>query len=219
MLGYFRMHPAIYWVAGVVCFGGAYVFYQDTLSENEANAAALAGPTPAEVALESFDRAKDANAAGEVVITGVLDVSAIYTLKQTKNGREKGKQWIAPLRPLESADDPSIHAVVFEGTGEDPIEKILTDQGQAGVTEFGPMVRVHGVLTKPSSSLREQVADAFGDEKLTVADDVIYIDPFMASREQELKQQDPMGAPIVAGGLGGVLILYGFLRMAFRRRN
>ncbi|MEM9725368.1 MAG: hypothetical protein AAF909_07890 [Pseudomonadota bacterium] len=214
---FFRLHPVLYWIAAVAVIGLGVFSYFDTLQDNERRAAALADGAPAPVRLSEFDPAAHGNAAGEVTIIAAIEADAMYTLTEEKNGRETDRNWTAPLRTaIASGDRSVIRAAIFERgddiSNDQLAEWIIANSG------YGPIVQLNGVLRTLTSKDREQVENAFAEQNLTLAEDAIFIDPFLLPREQELASRDPMTFPIVAGVVSVLLFLYGFFRRWMRRR-
>ena len=86
MFFWFRLHPIIYWLAGVAIIGFAIFMHSDSLQRNEARSAALKGDPPTAKPIEAFNQDRDSNTAKEAVIIAVLEASAIYTLTDDFEG-------------------------------------------------------------------------------------------------------------------------------------
>lgn len=222
MTFFFRLHPAVYWAAGLAIAAlGAFVYF-DILEENAANAIALGLEPPQAVVLQEFDPAEHANAAKEVVLIAELEPGARFSLTKERSGVVTDRNWTAPLRDAVKegsggSPDANIRAAIYESDGDVPEDRLQA--WVIGNGPNGPLLRLHGVLTRPSSSQREQIAIAFAERGLTLAEDAIFIDPFLKPREIELAQKDPTGASVFIAGAGGLVFLYGFLRSWLRRRS
>ena len=150
----FRLHPVIYWIAGLLMIALAAIVYLSMLEDNARHfAEALAGDPPAAVRLEDFDKAVHANAAKEVVILAAVETAAMYTMSRETFGVEI-KRWVAPLRPAASGlDATEIRAALFERDGAAPAETL--SRWFVAENEGRPVARLHGVLKTVSGGRRQ----------------------------------------------------------------
>lgn len=217
-MSFFKMHPLIYWIGGLLIIALAGFVYIKETDANAAKNAALAEDPPTLVAVETFDPALNSNDAKEAVVRGEIGLDAAYLLTMEKDGKVKETQWVAPLRAAEGGGDrKTITHGVLETSGGLTAEQIAAWSEANGAD--GPVVTIRGVWLKPGYTDRKEISKAFEESGLTLAEGAIFFDPYLQPREAELQEKDALGiAGVIAGG-GGVVFLYGFIRNFFRRRR
>lgn len=210
-----RLHPLVYWITGLLLLGLAVYIFMKESGENAARSEALEGSRPEAVAIEAFDPAIHSNEAREAVVLGEVGLDAAYQLTRP-NGAPGA--WVAPLRPAEGGGErTTISRGVLETDGAAIVDR-LSEWAETDGAD-GPVVRLHGVWVRPAGRMREVIGEAFAEKGLTLAEDALFIDPFLTPREVALAQRTDSGWPGAIAVIGILVFLYGFIPRFFRRRR
>lgn len=198
-------------VLGAVIAALGLVMLAGSLQTRWAYSAVAEGPPPAVTPLPT-DAPVAPGRFGEVALQAQLDRPRAYLAAG-------GAVWLAPLYPpdAERPADP-VRAMVFERDGAVP--EAAFAHWVLAVGRAGTLVELRGAKVDPHSALRRQAAAALRAEGLNLAEDAVFIDPFLRSRREELAPTRlalPFSLSVMALGAG--LALFGYWRRRADRKR
>lgn len=207
-----RLSPFIMMGVGALALYGGYGMYSSEVRRHTERQEALQSGPPRIVEISQFDREKDTGPAKEVFVRAQLDLDINYELTRTKNGSVKDRAFLIALFPVAatSTDQPPV-AILFETDDQMDDDGLFAKMVSEG--PIGPIVELNGQLTG-LGQLGDSVRGAFEEQNRAYVSGIPAIDPFQKERSVELASSGPrMTSTYIAGGLGGLLLLMGFLKL------
>ena len=211
----FRLPHWVYLgLAPLIAVLGTFLYF-DISGDDAARAQALKQQAPAAVLIENFDPAKNVSEADEVTIVAQLDLASMSEVVRKKRSSERGRTTFGLLYST-TAEAPNGKApgmVVIEGSVTDEeLAKLMVGAGK-----FGPILKFNGTIGADSGKGSE--TDMATEKTQGLADNAVYITPFMKGRAVDLAPRGNAG-----GTLGfllmvaGALAAFGWLRLSQKRK-
>jgi hypothetical protein len=209
MLGLFRLPPIVYWLLSPVGIAAAiWLFISDRESEAQ-KAIAMNAKPPAAVKLEAFDPRRNTGTAQEVNIIAQADgTQAMEVTRSSKSADVREKWVIVPLYPTTAKDAsaPATGVLLQRGDASDEqFEKMVIGEGP-----FAPLIALDGTMIDASS---ESEALRTVRDRMEIAPNAIYVDPFEAGRKAGLAPSTKGRDSAIALAIFALFVgLYGIFR-------
>lgn len=213
---FFRLPPIAYFILAPLAAAFGVFMYFDMSGNDAARAKALSHAAPAEIAIETFDAAKNVSDADEVTILAQLDLATMYEVVRTKRGSERGRTTLGMLYPTDAkaTTEKASGMMVVDGAVDDgQLSKIIVAEGA-----IGPIVRLNGTIGAESG--KDSETNMASEKTAGLVPNAIYIEPFLNGRATDLKPSggggDMLGFSLLAAALIGG---YGWFRLRRQRKS
>ena len=218
MFGFvWKLHWAVYVVlAGIVLYFG-FELQKTEIKLNNAREVALQAPVPAvvdagDITSDSFSEAREINVGAQIVPDAVYEVSV-------SGWRTVDREKLAFFALSQTAEDKSAEIrVIFLFDKRADLGEVLGKFATGEIGAVSPIVHVNGEMHYPGGKLGGVIADAAQQSGLTLARNVLYVEPFFTSREEALMARATNGTLAVMALISAALLAYGGLRFWLSRR-
>jgi hypothetical protein len=218
LFAYFRAPWKAHVILAALFFAAAIYTFQTIRQTEVEKAAALAAPQPAAVALDAFTAA-DIHPADEVHVTGQINPAYNYTLTEHHTGKrdyDVVRRMFVLFGPSDAEDATVARAAVILPEEEVTTFINLLSEQTTGASDYGLIFNLNGAADT-SPDLKSMAIEALGDEKLTMAPDFVFIEPWFGGRAAALapdaETATTIPAIVASPGLLSVLMgIFGFRR-------
>lgn len=203
-------------LSGFVIWVG-FTQYQSEVSVQAERAEALAGRPPSVVPLRDFDPEVDVHLAGEVNIVGQIDPQYNYRLTEERRGTDDVRRLFVLFDSTDRLGYPQARAAIMIDDEQMPAFMEWVDEVSKTFGPAGPVISVNG-LHETRPALAGMAREAMSEEGLTLAENFVFVTPFLEGRAAGLAPSsfEPWNK---AGGLWGIGAIFGVTAMVKRARR